>query len=993
MDGAKVEIPPDVCQDIEALPQEFDDAKSPELRGLFEALVPHTRRQELLAGRASDGNWPDEPSWEAFLLSLPEAELARCEQAGLHRVADELPSSMPPSLRELCDAVAGASSALGRDASSSGGGGLSNSCEWRQSAEKAEQVDTILRALPLRLVGGLGSIRRVVDAGCGKGHLTAKLHRKLGVPALGLDSDMALVATARELYPAVTFEARDIVREGLPCADGDLVVGLHPCGALGEAMICAMRSQQSGPATLATGAKLLMVPCCWHKQYAPWRQPLSSTAAAAGLRLPHLALKKASMALDASTSLAGRRSRAELRSLLRLRGVDEGELSARREMWGIHRRKALRGLRALADAALRLRGMEPATDAELAASVEAAHAPFERSRRLSLLEPVLGELIELLCTLDRALALEEAGMRVSVFKAFGAGASDRNLAILAEPATVAHSEVPPTSTAMTSEEEEERRALHYQAVLKSCRKRRAWQEAASTIGDMRASGVAIDSYHLSAAMTVCTRASEWQTSLRLFDEWVASGTQEPHRTCYNAALAACAASGRREEALALLASMDLGALKPTAGCYTAAAKACLVSGEWTAALDCFDELIRRGLAPGPADYHVAITAALTPGTEHARVASLAMAASRVLHCQDKSERGGVPAAGKPSAATLGARVGAISVGWCWSVWSTAQLLLLRDDLVNRLPSVDGSAGDELERSLNLALKFGEMPSFGSSGARSSYTLSHLPSRAMKVADILRLDAPAWLEDAVGAALLESESVVSLAAGPGFDAAALALVLNFDGDSRERGPRVVRAYDYESGWEEQCDAVAGALCARFAGSPSLSIEFARCDITLSLRHAPINAGLRNELAHSRLVLASYCVAENALALRRNDFVYFEELVAEAQPGTPPLLPILPAPAPPRSPMLPAPAPKRSPMLPAPAPPRSPMLSVPAPQLKPPTFAILRYTPHRARGDPSPVPSSCGCCTARRFPLGLRARGRVPVGDVKQRLLSLLAQKDF
>ena len=88
---------------------------------------------------------------------------------------------------------------LGRHANPDGGDDCcSNSCEWRQSAEKAEQVDTILRALPARLSGGLGSIRRVVDAGCGKGHLTAKLQRKLGVPALGFDSDAALVSTASE---------------------------------------------------------------------------------------------------------------------------------------------------------------------------------------------------------------------------------------------------------------------------------------------------------------------------------------------------------------------------------------------------------------------------------------------------------------------------------------------------------------------------------------------------------------------------------------------------------------------------------------------------------------------------------------------------------------------------------------------------------------------------------------------------------------------------
>ena len=77
--------------------------------------------------------------------------------------------------------------------------------------------------------------------------------------------------------------------------------------------------------------------------------------------------------------------------------------------------------------------MPPATDAELAQATATARGPFERHRRLGLLEPVLGELVELLCTLDRALALQEAGMRTCIFRAFEAGASDRNLAVLAQP--------------------------------------------------------------------------------------------------------------------------------------------------------------------------------------------------------------------------------------------------------------------------------------------------------------------------------------------------------------------------------------------------------------------------------------------------------------------------------------------------------------------------------------------------------------------------------
>ena len=228
----------------------IDFANAESLRATFESLAPHAHPHSLLSGRSCDEGWPGEPAWVDYLLALPEAELAACERAGLHHVApDALPTGMPTSLRVLCDAVAAASAALGRR---TGGcaGSCSTSCAWRQSAEKAEQVDALLGAVAARLCRP-GRVRRVVDVGCGKGHLTAKLQAALGVPALGLDFDAALIGRARELYPSVTFEARDLVREGLACDDGDLVVGLHPCGALGEAIIRAGgRSSRGDPVHL-----------------------------------------------------------------------------------------------------------------------------------------------------------------------------------------------------------------------------------------------------------------------------------------------------------------------------------------------------------------------------------------------------------------------------------------------------------------------------------------------------------------------------------------------------------------------------------------------------------------------------------------------------------------------------------------------------------------------------------------------------------------------
>ena len=247
------------------------------------------------------------------------------------------------------------------------------------------------------------------------------------MPALGIDVDEGLLATGRATYPEIeAFECRDVVASGLPCAAGDLVVGLHPCGALGEAITCAVCEQQGE-------CSLIMVPCCWHKQGADAcaRDTLSQRARAAGLHLPRAALKKASMALDSTASVHTRRQRYALRELLRGRGVDEAELLARREMDGIHPKKASRGLDVLGAEALRLRGMPPATEEELMRAAERSTAPFARDRRLSLLEPVLGELVELSAFLDRAMALEEGGLSTQVSTAFGRDCSDRNLCITA----------------------------------------------------------------------------------------------------------------------------------------------------------------------------------------------------------------------------------------------------------------------------------------------------------------------------------------------------------------------------------------------------------------------------------------------------------------------------------------------------------------------------------------------------------------------------------
>lgn len=315
---------------------------------MFHELALHATQHELLlCGRASVPGWPSPEGWRDFLLSFDDEMLCDCERLGLHHHTAAWRDDMPDTLRALCDAVRRASLSLrGRRAADvnseaasycSPAGALGNSAgrhgghlPRRQKESKAAQV----QALALLTMSHLGmhadhAVARVVDVGCGRGHLTAQLARQLGVPAVGIDRDAGLLDSARTLYPSVGFEAVDVVAGQLVplLREGDLVVGLHPCGLLGERIVEAVASLR--------GVALLMVPCCLHKQGGEPRPPRSALGKALGLMLPCAALKKASMARDASATVAPRRTRHALRALLLARGADEAELLACNEMDGV----------------------------------------------------------------------------------------------------------------------------------------------------------------------------------------------------------------------------------------------------------------------------------------------------------------------------------------------------------------------------------------------------------------------------------------------------------------------------------------------------------------------------------------------------------------------------------------------------------------------------------------------------------------------------------
>ncbi|RMG10741.1 MAG: methyltransferase [Planctomycetota bacterium] len=294
----------------------------------------------------------------------------------------------------------------------------------RVRARKAGQVQALVRLVRTVYPG----CRRLVDVGAGTGHLTRALAAALGVEALGIERDPARVEAARALSGSggPRFEARAVGPGGLELGPDDLAIGLHACGALGDALVRA---------AVRGGARLLLVNCCLQKVDGVSRTPLSATGRRCGLVLAREALGLSNLSArprlvegDHAQWVAVRRTRYALRLLLAERGL---AVAVGEEMRGLRRRHARHGLAALAARACARRGLAPPTLAELARAEARARADYGRLRRLSLPRALLGPLLEQAVGLDRACLLEEAGRVVRLKRVFSWELSPRNLAVLA----------------------------------------------------------------------------------------------------------------------------------------------------------------------------------------------------------------------------------------------------------------------------------------------------------------------------------------------------------------------------------------------------------------------------------------------------------------------------------------------------------------------------------------------------------------------------------
>ena len=378
---------------------------------------------DILDGRVDDvapPAWAVSRGWVGFLLALDDAELRRCEAHGL---ATRLPllAGAPADLLALATDVTVVTRlpVLRVDLRAPPPLALR-----AVSARKREQLPALLGA-----VGAMAaSASRIVDVGAGSGHFTRLAASMFERETLGIERNAERVAAASARGgERARFVTLDACREPLAFAADDLAVGLHACGELGDRLITA--------AALA-GCDVALVSCCLQKIADPARAPLSRAAAGLSLRkdtlgLANLTAQPQGVEASIDVTIEGRLSRYALLRLLRARGV---EVAPGEEMRGINRRRARKGLGDIAALALRLRGLPPASPAELRRHEDESRQSYASIRRLSLPRSMLARLLEVAVVLDRAAALEESGDRVQVATLFDRSVTPRNIAVFASRA-------------------------------------------------------------------------------------------------------------------------------------------------------------------------------------------------------------------------------------------------------------------------------------------------------------------------------------------------------------------------------------------------------------------------------------------------------------------------------------------------------------------------------------------------------------------------------
>lgn len=391
---------------------------------LKRALGILEQTQDVVAGRLAGGStpeWAARRGWSDYLLRISDAQVLAAERDPAGWLAAQ--NDAPESLRTL-NQEASALSARFEDVSAPG----RPMPERHVKRRKQAQLDAF-SAVAVREFGG---VSRIVDFGSGHGHLTRALARALRPQeALGIDWDNERIARAIDLAGEggprfVHADANPMEGDDLALGAGDLAVGLHPCGDLGDTLVRRARE---------AGAHVLAVSCCFQKTAQDARRALSEQAQGAGFSVPKHALGLANLSplsFEGSGTLADKRvwrkTRLALWLLLEARGVT---LEPGAEGRGVPKDRVRQGLAEITSLALAKRGLAPASVFELAEASTRAERAYAAIERLELPRHALSRVLEIAIVLDRARLLDEGGWDTDVVTLFSSRTSPRNLAIVA----------------------------------------------------------------------------------------------------------------------------------------------------------------------------------------------------------------------------------------------------------------------------------------------------------------------------------------------------------------------------------------------------------------------------------------------------------------------------------------------------------------------------------------------------------------------------------
>ncbi|CAK0834666.1 unnamed protein product [Prorocentrum cordatum] len=113
----------------------------------------------------------------------------------------------------------------------------------------------------------------------------------------------------------------------------------------------------------------------------------------------------------------------------------------------------------------------------------------------------------------------------------------------------------------------------YSACVMACASGDQWQQALSSLGDLRDAGLVPDLFCYNIQSNACSKGGQWQRALALLRE-LCEASLEPDLVSFNIGIGACEKSGEWQQALSLLCSLCDFKVEPDSVSYSLGVSSC-----------------------------------------------------------------------------------------------------------------------------------------------------------------------------------------------------------------------------------------------------------------------------------------------------------------------------------------------------------------------------------------------------------------------------------